>query len=287
MVDPEVDAGAIVERAQRHGTSSMFALTAILAILFRRLDDGRLAELELPALRRLVYGGQNMPRAFHDRIERHFEAERGVELAAIYGLTEGGTAGVWLTPDDHDEAVRRHGPYGLSIGRDGWNDWVEHRVASEEGEPVAPGEIGEIQLRAPSVMSRYVADERATEAALEGGWLRTGDMATIDDDGFLFFVDRDSSMIRRGGMNIAAAEVEAVVHGAPRRRRGGRGRPAQPGARRGRPPRGRRQARRATSTRRRSRPTAARSSPTTRCRARSASSSRSRATRWGRSPGRS
>jgi acyl-CoA synthetase (AMP-forming)/AMP-acid ligase II len=58
VVDPEVDAGAIVERAQRHGTSSMFALTAILAILFRRLDDGRLDELELPALRRLVYGAR-------------------------------------------------------------------------------------------------------------------------------------------------------------------------------------------------------------------------------------
>jgi acyl-CoA synthetase (AMP-forming)/AMP-acid ligase II len=64
-------------------------------------------------------------------------------------------------------------------------------------------------------MSRYVGDERATAAALEGGWLRTGDMATVDDDGFLFFVDRDSSMIRRGGMNIAAAEVEAVVMAHP------------------------------------------------------------------------
>lgn len=215
VVDPEVDAAAIVERANRHGTTSLFVLTAILAILFRRLDEGRLDALELERLERLVYGGQTMPRSFHERIERHFEHEREVELATIYGLTEGGTSGIWLTPGDHAEAVRRHGSYGLSIGRNGWNSWIEHRIADPDGADVEPGEVGEIWLRAPSVMARYVDDERATREALDGGWLHTADMATVDDEGFVFFVDRGSSMIRRGGMNIAAAEVEAVVLSHP------------------------------------------------------------------------
>ena len=215
VVDPEVDAQAILERAARHRTTSMFVLTAILAILFRRLDDGRVRSLDIPHLRRLVYGGQTMPRAFHERIEREFERDRGVELAMVYGLTEGGTSGVMLVPSDHAEAVRRHGGYGMSIGRHDWNEWVEHRIVGEEGTDVAPGEVGEIWLRAPSVMSRYVADEAATEAALADGWLHTGDMATVDEDGFIYFVDRAKSMIRRGGMNIAAAEVEAVALGHP------------------------------------------------------------------------
>lgn len=138
-----------------------------------------------------------------------------MELALIYGLTEGGTSGVMLDPADHAEAVRRHGPYGMSIGRPAWSDWIDYRIAGESGDDVTPGEVGEILLRAPSVMSRYVNEDEATAKALAGGWLPTGDMATIDDDGFIFFVDRSKSMIRRGGMNIAAAEVEGVAAAHP------------------------------------------------------------------------
>jgi acyl-CoA synthetase (AMP-forming)/AMP-acid ligase II len=215
VIDPEVEAEAILERARRQGTTSMFLLTAILAILFRRLDDGRLPALDVGGLKRLIYGGQNMPRAFHERVERELAVERGVELAGIYGLTEGGTSGVMLDPADHAEAVRRHGSYGMSIGRRSWCDWIDFRIAGEDGEDVAPGEVGEILLRAPSVMSRYVNEPEATAKTLEGGWLHTGDMATIDDAGFIFFVDRSKSMIRRGGMNIAAAEVETVALAHP------------------------------------------------------------------------
>jgi acyl-CoA synthetase (AMP-forming)/AMP-acid ligase II len=215
VIDPAVDAEAILERARRHGTTSMFLLTAVLAILFRRLDDGRLSSLDVGSLRRMIYGGQTMPKAFHERIERELHEERGVELALIYGLTEGGTSGVWLRPADHAEAVRRLGSYGMSIGRDDWNGWVAHRIVGEDGADVAPGEIGEIWLRAPSVMDRYVGNEEATAAALAEGWLHTGDMASVDADGFIYFVDRSKSMIRRGGMNIAAAEVEGVALGHP------------------------------------------------------------------------
>jgi acyl-CoA synthetase (AMP-forming)/AMP-acid ligase II len=211
VVDPEVDAQEILDRAVRNGTTSMFVLTAILAILFRRLDDGRLSSMEIPTLKRLFYGGQTMPRSFHERLERQFTESNGVELGVVYGLTEGGTSGVMLDPRDHAEAVRRHGSYGLSIGRRGWNDWIEHRIVGEDGLDAAPGEVGEIWLRAPSVMSRYVANEEATAAALAGGWLHTGDMSTVDEEGFIYYVDRSKSMIRRGGMNIAAAEVEAVI----------------------------------------------------------------------------
>lgn len=215
VVDPEPDLEAIVARAIRLGTTSLFLLTALVAMLFRRLDDGRIERLETGRLARLGYGGQTMPQAFHERVQREFADERGIDLALIYGLTEGGTSGLILDPEDHEEAVRRHGQYGMPIGRRGWNEWVEWKIARPDGDPVAAGEVGEIHLRAPSVMSRYVNDEPATAKALVDGWLHTGDVATIDDDGFVFFVDRDKQMIRRGGMNIASAEVEAVAMSHP------------------------------------------------------------------------
>ena len=215
VIDPEVDADAILERARRHGTTSIFLLTAVLAIILRRYDDGRLPDLDFGRVERIVYGGQNMPREFHERLERELATERGIALGGIYGLTEGGTSGVWLTPEDHAEAILHHDAYGLSIGRGPWNDWVKYRIVNGKGEDVGPDEVGEILLRAPSVMSRYVNNDEATAKALRDGWLHTGDMATVDAQGFIFFVDRSKSMIRRGGMNISAAEVEGVAIGHP------------------------------------------------------------------------
>jgi acyl-CoA synthetase (AMP-forming)/AMP-acid ligase II len=215
VVDPEPKLEAIMERAVSKGTTSLFLLTALVAMLFRRVDDGRIKSLETGSLKRLIYGGQTMPRAFHERIQREFAEQRGIGLGLIYGLTEGGTSGIYLDPADHAEAVKRHGAYGMSIGTRGWNEWVDWRIAAKDGSDIASGAVGEIYLRAPSVMSRYVNDEAATARALAGGWLHTRDMATIDDDGFVYFVDRDKQMIRRGGMNIASAEVEAVAMGHP------------------------------------------------------------------------
>lgn len=215
VIDPAPDLEAMLGRARRLGTSSMFLLTPLVAMLFRRLDDGRLAELDVGSLKRLAYGGQVMPRAFHERVEREFEHERGVGLGTVYGLTEGGTSGLFFGPEDHAEAVRRCGSYGLSIGRRTWNDWIEYRIVAEDGSEAEPGRIGEIYLRAPSVMSRYVNNPEATARALEGGWLHTGDMASVDDAGLVYFVDRSKQMIRRGGMNISSTEVEAVLLAHP------------------------------------------------------------------------
>lgn len=215
IVDPAPDATAMMERARRHGTTSMFLLGALVMMIFRRLDDGRLSSLDVGGLRRLAYGGQVMPRSFHERVQREFADERGVGLGTVYGLTEGGTCGLFFGPEDHRAAVERCGPYGMSIGNRPWTDWIEHRIVTADGSEAQPGEVGEIRLRAPSVMSRYVNDDDATARALEGGWLHTGDMATVDDAGFVYFVDRAKQMIRRGGMNISSAEVEGVLLAHP------------------------------------------------------------------------
>ncbi len=92
---------------------------------------------------------------------------------------------------------------------------VELRVVSlDTGEPVAPGETGEIQARAESLMAGYLPEE-ATEGAFTDGWYRTGDVGSVDADGWVRLTDRSKEMIKVRGFQVAPAEVEAVLHGHP------------------------------------------------------------------------
>ena len=89
------------------------------------------------------------------------------------------------------------------------------RICNEEGESCAPGELGEIVKQSPAVMMGYYKNPEATAAALRDGWLHTGDLGYLDEDGFLYFVDRKKDMIKRSGENIASAEVERVLNSHP------------------------------------------------------------------------
>jgi acyl-CoA synthetase (AMP-forming)/AMP-acid ligase II len=213
VVEREFDVRGTLERMARHGTTSAFLISS--ALMFARLSPEEWAAIDLPKLRRVVYGAQPMGPAFYERVWREVGQAWDVELVNVYGLTEGGTSGIILTHEDHPEALRRIGSYGLSIGRTPFAPWVDYAVLGDDEAPVAPGDIGELCLRGPSTMSRYVRDPEATEATLRGGWLRTGDMATVDDAGFVYYVDRAKQIIRRGGLNISSAEVEGVLEGHP------------------------------------------------------------------------
>jgi acyl-CoA synthetase (AMP-forming)/AMP-acid ligase II len=210
-IEEEFDVAGTLERMRRYETTSIFLINSVLNLIFARLTDEERAWLNFPALRRVCYGAQPATASFYERVWREIGQGWDVELVNVYGLTEGGTSGIMLTDDDHPEALPRVGSYGLSIGRTGFHTWVDHAVLRDDGTPVEPDEIGELCLRGPSTMSRYVRDEAATARALRHGWLYTGDLATIDDAGFVYYVDRDKQVIRRGGLNISSAEVEAVL----------------------------------------------------------------------------
>jgi acyl-CoA synthetase (AMP-forming)/AMP-acid ligase II len=211
VVEPGFDVDATLERMARHGTTSAFLISSVLQLIFARRTPEQIAALRFPALRRVCYGAQPYGPAFYERVWREIGQGWDVELTNVYGLTEGGTSGLMLTPEDHPEALTRIGPDGLSIGRTPFHPWIEHAVLDDDGAPVPEGGMGELCLRAPSLMSRYVRDEEATARALRHGWLYTGDMATVDDAGFVYFVDRGKQIIRRGGLNISSAEVEGVL----------------------------------------------------------------------------
>jgi fatty-acyl-CoA synthase len=93
---------------------------------------------------------------------------------------------------------------------------VEMRVVDENDRDVAPGEVGEVVFRGNNLMKGYYKDPEATEGAMRGGWYRTGDLGRLDDEGYLYIVDRRKDMIVTGGENVYPREVEEVLYSHPK-----------------------------------------------------------------------
>jgi fatty-acyl-CoA synthase len=129
-------------------------------------------------------------------------AAKGVCLRQAYGLTES-TGAVTMVPPEH------YASKAATVGIPGpWNDV---QVVNVEGRNVQPGEVGEIVVAGPQVMSGYWADPVSTAEAIRDGWLYTGDLGAFDDDGYLSLVGRKKELIISGGINISPADVERVV----------------------------------------------------------------------------
>jgi long-chain acyl-CoA synthetase len=143
-------------------------------------------------------GGDSAPPALHEA----FAAALG-PICEAYGLTEIAPAS-WNRPGD----VRVG-----SIGRPG--EGVAFRLVDPDGRDVEPGEVGEICIQGPHLMTGYWQDPDATKAALRNGWFHTGDLARRDADGFYWFTGRKKEIIVRGGSNISPQEVEAVLYQHP------------------------------------------------------------------------
>jgi fatty-acyl-CoA synthase len=93
---------------------------------------------------------------------------------------------------------------------------VELRLVDDKGNDVSTGEVGEILTRGPNIMVGYYKDAEATAETLRGGWLHTGDLGRLDEEGFLYIVDRKKDMIITGGENVYPREIEEVLYGHPK-----------------------------------------------------------------------
>lgn len=133
-------------------------------------------------------------------------AEAGIEVRQLYGLTECNTGTVL----DSDNAIIKVG----SCGRPFFH--TEVRVVDDDGRNVGPEELGEVLLRAPNVMKGYWNRPEDTAEAIKDGWLHTGDIAKMDQDGFLYIMDRKKDMIISGGENIYPAEIEDSLLANPK-----------------------------------------------------------------------
>ncbi len=127
---------------------------------------------------------------------------KGIEIHQVYGLTESCGPACLTSPED---AVRKAGSTGKAFFH------TDVRVVHVTGDDVAPGEVGEVLVRGRHLMKGYWKRPRDTADAIRDGWLYTGDLATVDDEGFVYIQDRKKDMIISGGENIYPAEIENVL----------------------------------------------------------------------------
>jgi acyl-CoA synthetase (AMP-forming)/AMP-acid ligase II len=174
-----------------------FGVPSMLALILDSAGDDVEA---VTSLRHIMFGGSPMPQPLAERLLAAFT---DLSLWNLYGLTEAGPTGTALRPES---ALRKLSTVGTPL------PGTELRVASDGGGDVPIGEPGEVLMRTASLMSGYFQNPEATAAAIsEDGWLRTGDIGQLDEEGFLTLLDRKHDMIVRGGFNVYPAEVEQVL----------------------------------------------------------------------------
>jgi fatty-acyl-CoA synthase len=189
-----------LELLERERIATFFGVPTMYQLLLR---EPSLAERDLGAWRIGMFGAAPMAPAV---IERLVAALPSVELYNLCGLTEAGPGGIHLGPRD---LLRKPGAGGKAIPN------TEARVVDDEGRDVAAGGTGELILRGETIMKRYWERPEATAEALRDGWLHTGDIATIDAEGYITLVDRMKDMIITGGMNVYSIEVENALLAHP------------------------------------------------------------------------
>ena len=170
---------------------------AVPAMLNFMLQVPGFEQYDTSSLRWILSGAAPVPVALMERY-----AELGVEIHQIYGLTE--TCGPACVIDA-ENALAKIGSTGKAFFH------TDVRLAKPDGSTCAPGEAGEILVRAPHVMLEYWNRPDATAEAIVDGWLHTGDIAVTDEDGFIFIQDRIKDMIISGGENVYPAEIEGVL----------------------------------------------------------------------------
>ncbi len=182
---------------QRFGVTSFFAPPTVWISLLR---SPLFETSDLSSLVKGYYGASIMPVEVLREMARRLP---NVRLWNLYGQTEIAPLATMLGPD---EQLTKPGSCGRAVLN------VETRVVDDRMQDVAPGEVGEIVHRSPHLMLGYFHDDERTKAAFEGGWFHSGDLATIDAEGYITVVDRKKDMIKTGGENVASREVEEMIY---------------------------------------------------------------------------
>jgi len=175
-------------------------MVSVVSTMLRRMLDKRGERPYPPTLRCVLLGGGPAPLSLLEECAR-----RGVPVVQTYGLTEAASQVATLAPED---ALRKLGSAGKPLLP------VELRIECD-GRPATPGEVGEILVRGPTISPGYITPDGGIQPAGRDGWLHTGDLGYLDEEGYLYVVDRRDDLIISGGENIYPAEVEAVLQAHP------------------------------------------------------------------------
>lgn len=193
----------MADAAEEYGAEfAVGAITAFIAIMHS--PDVRPEQLK--TVQKIYTGGAPVPLSVIEEFTQKF----GIYIRNTYGLTESTSLSVSV-PRDRKTPVDENGACAIGIPVFDTDIYI----ADEEGIPLAAGEVGEILMRGPQVVSGYWQQEQATRDAFFNGYLRTGDMAYMDPDGWLFIVDRKKDMINASGYKVWPKEVEDVIYTHP------------------------------------------------------------------------
>jgi fatty-acyl-CoA synthase len=196
IIEPTSDPGELIDVLERERIT---AWSAVVVLFERIAQSSRFHSADFSHLREAVTGAASI-----DLLRTWQQA--GVTLTQAYGLTETGGHATLLFRED---AERKLGSSGRAIMN------MELRVADEGGEALPAGQAGEILLRGPGIMKGYINNPQETAKTMCGDWLRTGDTGVLDEEGFLWVVDRTKDMLKSGGLNVYPAELERVLAGVP------------------------------------------------------------------------
>ncbi|WP_417519323.1 class I adenylate-forming enzyme family protein [Minwuia sp.] len=194
LLHPRFDPGVTLAAIERDRPTLGLAVPAMMQALTEHPDW---ATTDISSLRLIMAGSTTVPTALIQRFH-----DRKVPVGQIYGSTETCPISVVLRAPD---AINHVGSCGKPAIH------VRARIVDREGRDLPPGETGELLVRGPNVFAGYWQNEAATEAAFDGDWFRTGDIARVDADGFTFIEDRAKDVIISGGENIYPAELEQIL----------------------------------------------------------------------------
>lgn len=201
VIVPGFQPEGVLDAIDRHRITATFLVPTMVQLL---LDHPSFADHDLGSLRHVIYGASPMAQA---TLEQALKTLPQAGFTQAYGMTELSPVATLLGPDEHTPVLLR------SAGRAAPH--AEVKIVDPAGDPVPTGTVGEVAVRGPGVMLGYWNRPAETAAALRDGWMHTGDAGYLDENGYLFVVDRIKDMIITGAENVYSAEVENAVTSHP------------------------------------------------------------------------
>jgi long-chain acyl-CoA synthetase len=193
--------GGVLHDLKQFKCTGFAGVPAHFQILLRKSDSFKTTQF--PDLRYVTQAGGKLHNAF---ITEFIESFPGIRFIVMYGQTEATARLSWLPPEKLPEKI---GSCGKAI------PGVELRLVDEKGQPVKPGDIGEIIAQGDNIMQGYYLDQESTGRTLVNGWLHTGDLARMDDEGYLYLSARIKEIIKVGGRRVSPKEIEEVIVSMP------------------------------------------------------------------------